>query len=270
MRGAANGRVLRVYGAAMRLPRDFRAQYGEPMLQSVRDALTDSARPLSLLVFLLLDLVCTAVHERMCALSRSAMKRPIAVYSAALIVLLCAFSLISALVSQQLLRRSANQPQAQMADRYAAELRSGADPATVLPTGRVDPSRDLDPFVIFYDSTFAPVQSSATLGGEIPVPPPGVFKYAAQHGSNVLTWMPRHDARVAMVMLRIDGPHPGFLLVGRSLSVTELYEGVVYHAAVFSMLIILLLILGAGFLLARAFRQGRPAAGATPLPGAAG
>ena len=265
----AHVRTIRLYGAALRLlPATFRARYAEPMLQTVRDALAEGSPQPGYLIFLFADLLRTAVRERISALPRSLMKRPIAVYSAALIVLLCAFSLISALVSQQLLRRSANQPQQQMAERYAAQLASGADPASVLPTGRVDPSRDLDPFVIFYDTNFAPVHANATLGGVVPAPPRGVFQQAAQHGSNVLTWMPRHDARIAMVMLRIDGPHPGFLLVGRSLSVTELYEGVVYHAAVFSMLLILLLILGAGFLLARAFRQARPS-GPAPLPSSA-
>lgn len=259
---AIPSRVLRLYAVSLRLlPASFRSRYAGPMLQAVRDALAEDPAPLRLFVIsLLVDVVRTAVRERISALPRYIMKRPIAVYTAALIVLLCAFSLISALVSQQLLRRGANQPQQQMAERYAAELAGGADPADVLPTGRIDPSRDLDPFVIFYGPDFAPVHANATLGGLIPAPPPGVFEHAARQGGDVLTWMPRRDARVAMVMLGVNGPHPGYLLVGRSLSVTELYEGMLYHGAVLSMAIIVLLILAAGVLLARAFRRVQPPA----------
>jgi hypothetical protein len=133
----------------------------------------------------------------------------------------------------------------------------------VLPQGKLDPSRDLDPFVIFYDDAFQPKVSDATLGGVVPAPPAGVFRQAQKTGGDTLTWMPRRDARVAMVMLRVEGAHPGYLLVGRSLSTTELYEGMLFHAEAFTMVLILLLVGGAAVLLARAWRKagGTPAAG---------
>lgn len=267
LRSASRRRTLHVYAAAVRLlPAEFRARYGEPMLQSVADALDDpQTEPAGFLLRLVPDLARTILREHFFASSRCLMQRPVAVYTGALIVLLGAFSLISALVSQQLLRRSANQPQQQMAERYAAEIAAGADPAEVLPAGRVDPSRDLDPFIVFYDRNFTPLRSSAVLGGSVPIPPRGVFEYAAQHGSNILSWQPRRDARIAMVLLRIDGAHPGFLLIGRSLSNTELAEGLLYHAAVASLAAILLLVAAASFLLARAFRRVRhDALAATP------
>ena len=242
------------------LPTEFRAAYAEPMLQAIRDAIADGAvAGPRFYCSLAADLLLAVVRERVAVLWRMAMKRPIVVYSVALMVLLGGFSLVSAILSQQLLRRGANQPQQQMAERYAEQIRQGADPAKVLPAGSLDPSRDLDPFIIFYDGSYRPQVSDATLGGRVPVPPVGVFEVAKRTGSNVLTWMPRKDARVAMVMLRVDGAHPGYLLVGRSLSVTELYEGMVYHAEVFTLLLILLLILGAAVLLARAFRRSGPA-----------
>jgi hypothetical protein len=252
---------VRWYRAGLRLlPGEFRAAYAGPMLQVVRDALADGAAGGTVfMAALAVDLLRSAAREWIAVAWRMVMKRPIAVYSAVLIVLLGGFSLVSAVMNQQFLRRSANQPQQQMAERYAAEIRNGADPAEVLPQGHIDPSRDLDPFVIFYDAAFQPQVSDATLDGVVPAPPVGVFERAKKTGGNVLTWMPRRGARVAMVMLRVDGAHPGYLLVGRSLSTTELYEGMVYHAEAFTLLLILLLIGGAAALLAREWRRaGKP------------
>lgn len=257
--------MLRWYRAGLRLlPREFRAAYAGPMLQVVRDAMADGAiAGRGFAMSLGLDLVRAAVRERVAVAWRVLMRRPIAMYSVVLIVLLGGFSLISAVLSQQLLRRSANQPQQQMAERYAAEIRDGADPVSVLPSGHIDPSRDLDPFVIFYDSSFQPQVSDATLGGSVPAPPVGVFEVAKKTGADVLTWMPRRDARVAMVMLKVDGARPGYLLVGRSLSLTEQYESLVYHAEVLMLVIILVLIAGASALLARAWHRG----GSGPVAG---
>jgi hypothetical protein len=134
-----------------------------------------------------------------------------------------AFALYS--IPQHLLRSGANDPQIQLATDAASLLEGGAAPSIAVPAATVDIARSLAPFVIAYDDQGHPLASQAKLGGGIPVPPAGVFDYVRQHEEERVSWQPvlgrRGGVRIAAVVQRVSGAHPGFVLAGRSLREVE-------------------------------------------------
>jgi len=142
----------------------------------------------------------------------------------------------SAVFSHALLRQTADEPQHQMALRYAQRLAQG-DRLSILPQNPVNLANDLDPFVAVYDDNGTPLHSNGILDGASPVPPAGVFAATRQRGVDKLTWQPRHGVRIALVAVRVNGPHPGFVLAGRSLAVTENSEQLIYMLAFISMIV---------------------------------
>ena len=122
---------------------------------------------------------------------------------------------------QQALRGSANDPQIQMAEDAANSLASGTAPQTLLPPSSIDMSRSLAPFLIFYDDSGKTLVSSASLHGQTPAPPDGVFDYVRQNGDERVTWQPEPGVRIASVIVRVTGAQPGFVLAGRSLREVE-------------------------------------------------
>jgi len=64
---------------------------------------------------------------------------------------------------QQMLRRGADQPQIDMVNDYASEIASGTNPDDAIPPGYVDPERNLQPFVIFYNEQGKPEASTVIL-----------------------------------------------------------------------------------------------------------
>ncbi|CAN5141571.1 hypothetical protein BH11PAT3_BH11PAT3_2710 [soil metagenome] len=122
---------------------------------------------------------------------------------------------------QQVIRMNANDPQIQIAEDDQARIEDyGAGPQTVVGTP-VDIEKSLAPFVIVYDESGAAVASSGLLKGIIPVPPKGVFEYLRSKNENRFTWEPEAGIRNAVVMRRISGSRPGFILVGRSMREIE-------------------------------------------------
>jgi hypothetical protein len=91
----------------------------------------------------------------------------------------------------------------------------------------VNAATSLAPFLIVYDDAGKPIGSSANLDGRAPGPPAGVFDYARQHGEDWITWQPRRGVRIASIVKRVSGPHPGFVLAGRSLQEVEARKDVV-------------------------------------------
>ena len=130
------------------------------------------------------------------------------------------------LSAQQVLRHLANDPQIQIAEEIAAARARGeipeALPAWGAPAGsKSDMSHSLAPFVIEFDDQLQPTASTVQLDGQTPAPPPGVFEHAKSAGENRLTWQPRPGVRNATVVVHYGGPHPGFVLAGRSLRESE-------------------------------------------------
>jgi hypothetical protein len=125
------------------------------------------------------------------------------------------------LAAQQALRDGANDPQIQMAEDGASALATGSIPQSLLPAAPIDVGRSLAPFLIFYDDVGKVVASSASLHGQPPSPPAGVFEYVRKNGEERVTWQPEPGVRIASVIIRVNGSQSGFVLAGRSLREVE-------------------------------------------------
>ena len=167
---------------------------------------------------------------------RASLARPALLFNAAV---LAGISTVLALalyaIPQQVLRLGANDPQVQMAGDLAARLEQGVAPAAAVVPDSIDMARSLAPFVIVYDDAGRPVASQAMLNGSVPTPPSGVFNYVRTHGEERVSWQPARGSagpvRIAAVVMRVNGAHPGFVLAGRSLREVEAREELVQHLA---------------------------------------
>ncbi|HTK05376.1 MAG TPA: hypothetical protein VL500_07345 [Candidatus Eisenbacteria bacterium] len=133
-------------------------------------------------------------------------------------------SLTLCVALQQVLRASADDPQIGMAQDAAAALALGQPVSQVVPAVRaVAIARSTSPFIIVYGDDRQPRTATGTLDGVTPVPPKGVFDYAAAHGEDRLTWQPRPDVRLATVLVRYGSASgSGYVLAARSLREVEL------------------------------------------------
>jgi hypothetical protein len=137
---------------------------------------------------------------------------------AAVVFALCGLVYV---VAQQVLRQSANDPQIQMAQDTAAALAAGEPAAQLVPSAQVEISQSLAPVVMIFDDQGEVLASSARLHGQIPSLPPGLLDYVRAHGEDRVTWQPESGVRLATVIVRAEGAHPGFVLAGRSLGEVE-------------------------------------------------
>jgi hypothetical protein len=128
------------------------------------------------------------------------------------------------LAVQQELRQSANDPQIQIAEDAGRALENGAAADSQVPADPVAVESSLAPFVMVFDDSGKVAGSSATLRGETPQLPAGVLDYVRTHGEDRVTWQPESGVRIAAVVVRINGAHPGFVLAGRSLREVEVRE----------------------------------------------
>ena len=83
------------------------------------------------------------------------------------------------------------------------------------------------PFLEILDAAGAPIASSATLHGNPPSLPAGVFGFARRQGEHQLSWQPEPDLRQAVVIVAVNGGRAGFALASRSLRETELRKRLV-------------------------------------------
>ena len=77
----------------------------------------------------------------------------------------------------------------------------------------MDIARSTDPFVIVVDGQRAVLASSASLDGQVVLPPAGVFDYVRSHGEDQITWQPAAGVRSWIV---VDAFRGGFVIAGRS------------------------------------------------------
>jgi hypothetical protein len=232
---AISGRGERLYALALRLyPERFREAHGPAMRQTFRDALNDSKLPRRVLIPMVLwDLAASLAKEHV-AMLRDTFARPALLYNALVLTgLSTGLALALYAIPQQVLRQGANDPQIAMATDLVAVfergdmadlIRQGAMPAVAGGSGGVDMAYSLSPFVIVYDDQGRPLASQAQLDGKAPAPPAGVFDFVRLHGEERLSWQPRHGVRIAAVVQRVGGAHPGFVLAGRSLREVEARE----------------------------------------------
>lgn len=128
------------------------------------------------------------------------------------------------LALQQYIRAAANDPQIQISEDMARSLENGQSIQQVLPPGRVDLTKTLYPFVVFYDESSKPVAGTGLLNGELPKLPQGVFDYAREKKQNRLTWEPQPGYRFAAVITHYGDKNGGFVMAVRSLREVEKRE----------------------------------------------
>jgi hypothetical protein len=235
-------------------PKHLRLLYQNQLLQTARDAYADSDSSLYFWPSLFADLLQSAVKEQLLMIRDQAIARPIFFHAVTLGIILTLFGAFGAFVFQGLLRRGANEPQAQMAALYASEIASGVKPDEAIPRNYVDLERSLEPFVIFYNDQSEPVTATGYLNQTIPTPPSGVFRYLRSHPTDTITWQPQPGVRIAAVIHRVSGPHPGFLLTGRSLRLVEDQEAILRNM-VFGGWFLIVFLLFAGAILLSRFQQ---------------
>jgi hypothetical protein len=229
-------RLLNLYAMAVRLyPQPFRDAYSHSLLQTFRDALNDRSLSRRALIPLVLRDLATSLAKEHLTMLRDTFGRPALVFNAIVLIgLATGLALALYAIPQSVLRSGANDPQVAMAGDIAAVLergdmvdllQRGALPALASGSARVDIARSLSPFVIVYDDQGRPLASQAQLNGQTPVPPKGVFDNVRQHGEARLSWQPvlgrEQGVRIATVILRVNGPHSGFVLAGRNMREVE-------------------------------------------------
>jgi hypothetical protein len=245
--------LLSLYGTALHLyPSRLRREYKDQMLQVLCDAYTDNrSGPAIFWLCIFADLLQSSAKEHLLMIRQQILSRPIFFHALILGFILTLCGGAASATFQQMLRRGANQPQAQMADSYASEIASGIKPNEVIPRNYIDLERSLEPFVIFYNDQATPTTSTGYLNHTIPTPPPGVFKYLRTHKSDTVTWQSQPNVRIAAVIQRISGPTPGFLLAGRSLRLVEEQENLFWRMAFIGWLILVFLLIAGAALLNR-------------------
>jgi len=140
---------------------------------------------------------------------------------------LCALVLITGIFgtiyaeTQQTLRSEANDPQIQLAEDTAAQLKVNFAAPPALGAGKVDIRHSLMPFVNVYDKAGKPVSGNGYLNDRLAVPPLGTLKAAEGKAYRAVTWEPASGVRIAAVSVQ-GGKY--YVLSGRSLKEVEKRE----------------------------------------------
>lgn len=140
---------------------------------------------------------------------------------------------------QQNYRQSANDPQIQMAEDFS--------PSNFDASKKIDISKSLAPFIIYYDDKGNLVASQAVLNNNIPNLPNGVLDYVKASGEDRITWQPQSGVRIATVIASFTSSKTnGFVLAGRNIREVEAREnmltlqiGAGWVAATFGSLILI-------------------------------
>jgi len=133
--------------------------------------------------------------------------------------------LVAYIAVQQTYRQSANDPQIQMAEDAARSVGGGSATQSLIFAGNVDIGSSLSPYLVFYNDAGTPTGGNGFLNGKFPLLPAGIFDYVRANGETRVTWQPQTDIRQAIVVTRINGSAPGFVMAGRSLREVEWREG---------------------------------------------
>jgi hypothetical protein len=215
--------LLRIYSIGLLLyPADFREHYGDEMLHCAGRMLGEKGHASRNFVVLMKDLSSSWLWEH---INMTTNRLP---QLAMLLVVTTFIAGTGYVISQQVLRMSANDPQIQMAEDGATRMSSGAPPETILPGQVVEMSASVAPFVMVYDNQGNLIASSGRLDGAVPKPPHGVFDFVGKKGEERVTWQPRPGVRIASVITQSD---KGFVLAGRNMREVEQRERVVFNLA---------------------------------------
>ena len=122
---------------------------------------------------------------------------------------------------QQSYRTGANDPQIQLTEDISNKIRQGQPIENIFRADTIDIAQSLSPFAVLYDASGSPTKSTGYLNGKMAQLPAGVFEVAKQNGQDRVTWQPRRDVRVAMVVYYINSAPAQFVAAGRSLREVE-------------------------------------------------
>jgi hypothetical protein len=217
--------VLAAYSRGLRFyPAEFRRHYAGEMLRCGQEMLAENDSPLRTARLLATDLFRSLLMEHLTMTPYSRALPQLAM----LLTLTTFIAGTGYLISQQVLRMSANDPQIQLAEDGAQHLSAGEDAGRIVPERQVDMSTSLAPFVIVYDDAGRPIASSARLDGSTPRPPRGIFDFVRANREERVTWQPRPGVRVAAVVIRSPN---GFVVAGRNMREVEDRETLVLKLA---------------------------------------
>ena len=125
---------------------------------------------------------------------------------------------------QQSYRSGANDPQLQIANDIVNALKTHRSIDHLLPNDTIEISESLSSFVVLYDNNGNPIRSTATLDGQVPKLPKGVFDFTKRNKEDVFSWQPRKGVRMATVVEYVQSSDISFVAVGRSLQEVEKRE----------------------------------------------
>ncbi|HSW78900.1 MAG TPA: hypothetical protein VLF88_02710 [Candidatus Babeliales bacterium] len=150
-------------------------------------------------------------------LSSSLIRSWIMVVGVATLVLGAAYAMV-----QQSTRLSADDLPLTTAQVAKQELQNGSDPKDVVPTLKTNLRYDASVFMVITDSSQHVLASSATLDGQTPLPPQGVFNFTNVHGTDHFTWAPSKGVRAATRVTKYtNGTDEGYIVTGQSLKPYE-------------------------------------------------
>lgn len=122
-------------------------------------------------------------------------------------------------VSKQTMRQMAFDPQIQVAEDLANQLRDGRSGQASL--NKVEITRSLAQFTIMLDKSGKLTSSTALLDGQAPIISPEILNGARDTGESRVTWQPKKGQRFAVVVRYYAGQGEGYVIIGRSLREVE-------------------------------------------------
>ena len=132
---------------------------------------------------------------------------------------------------QIVIREQANEPQRQMIDTFAAELRQSTGDLSIASHPKIDVASSQAPFVIVYDESKRVVASDAVLHETYPRIPDGVLAATDNGQINAITWNPEGKIRLATVVQQVSARgHNYYILSARSLASAETLKDQVLFA----------------------------------------
>jgi len=215
--------LTRLYSLALPLyPTAFRQRYGAEMLEAVRLQEAEAPSRLRFALSLFADTIRSLfeVHMR-----TSSPTSPL--YVLAFAVFFSVALLFISVFNQQVLRRGADRQPAQVVEQVSTRLAEGTPATSLLDNSTQEIANPgwlhgSSTFAALYDADGKPIAASATLHGELPQPPRGIFNVIRQHGEHKVTWQPQPGIRVALTGR--PAPGGGFVLAGQSLLPSESRE----------------------------------------------
>jgi hypothetical protein len=137
---------------------------------------------------------------------------------AAVITVFVAYGYLS---QQHILRSTANDLPLQIVEDSAESLAKGMDPESAAPQVKSDLAKSLGAFILILDDEQKELVSSMQLDNQTPIPPKEALDYAKEKGQNTVTWQPKNDVRVAIVIKYYNAEAKGYVIAGQSLREVE-------------------------------------------------